>query len=206
MLYTEQLHTIKTGLKKALPGWPAQSRMTPIYTEKYRAPREGCKKAGVAVLLYPENNELYLTYIKRQSHHPDDKHKGQVSFAGGQMEASDIDLKATALREMEEELGVKQSDAQVLGPLSSIYVYISDFYVEPYIVYYNTAPTFNIQPSEVAYVIRISLNMLLTPSTQSLKDISIGQRIIKDVPYYKLEDDVLWGATAMITSELLALF
>lgn len=205
MPYTAQLNSITKGLKKALPGWPAQARMSPFLTDKYRKPREGSKKAGVAVVLYPEDGQLFVTYIKRQSSHPGDKHKGQVSFAGGQMEPGDENLRATALREMEEELGVKQSMAKVLGPLTSIYVYVSDFYVEPYVVYLEEVPQYNIQRAEVAYPIKISLNMLLNPSTRSLKDITVGQRTIENVPYYRLGEDVLWGATAMITSELLAI-
>lgn len=198
-----ELSRIKAGIRRELPGWVAQKLMTPLDTEAYRQPKPNSKQAAVVALLYPDaSSELQLVFIKRASFHPDDKHGGQISFPGGQKEPQDEGMQATALRELEEELGIPASQVEVLGALSPIYIYVSDFQVYPFICYMDHTPDFEIQVSEVAYPIAIPLRALAEQPFLTT-DIHIRGMVIKDAPYYDLSGEVLWGATAMMTSELL---
>ncbi len=199
------LPRIISGLQQELPGWQAQKLMTPLITERYRQAKPDSKQAGVVALLYPEaDGELHLVYIKRTAHHPDDKHGGQISFPGGQAEAADKDIEETALRELEEELGITRTKLEVLGSLTPLYVYVSDFLVHPFLAYTAEPPEFDIEVAEVAYPITWSIQSLIEQPPY-LTDIHIRGGVIKDVPYYKLDGEVLWGATAMMTSEILEL-
>lgn len=201
-MYIDQIPLLKKALATGLLGWEAQRLMLPLKTDKYQEPHTNSKQAGVSVILYPDvEGVIQAVFIKRPAH-PLDKHSGQISFAGGQKEQSDVDLQATALREMEEELGIARGEAQVLGALTSMYVYVSDFYVEPYVVYLDDRPQYLLQASEVDYVIEIPLTRLINQSSVTT-DIFVRNTTLKDVPYYDLNGDVLWGATAMITSELI---
>ena len=201
-MHKEKIEALQAALAKDLLGWPAQKIMSPLDTDKYLASNKDSKRAAVAVLLYPNSEGyIHMLYIKRPAH-PLDKHSGQISFAGGQQEEEDESFQETALREMHEELGIDPKVVTILGPLSSIYVYVSDFYVEPYVMYMDAPPTLVLQESEVAFTIDVPLRQLLEQA--SLKTtIAIRGTELPNVPYYDLNGDVLWGATAMITSELL---
>lgn len=201
---TDQLDKLKERLKKDLPGWEAQSVLSPVSTERYREPADHARKAGVNLLLFPDqDNELGLFYIKRPNNNPHDKHGGQISFPGGQMEDTDRNLIDTALRETEEEIGVPVESMQVLGQLSPLYVYVSNFYVEPLVSYIDHKPDLSLQKSEVHYVLTERLSYLLSSQALSTRDHKVRDFIMRDMPYYKLQNDILWGATAMITSEFM---
>jgi len=203
-MHKDQIDLLKQAIAQDLPGWEAQKIMLPLMTDKYQEAKVDSKQAGVAVILYPDNDGQIITvFIKRPSH-PLDKHSGQISFAGGQKEIGDLDLQATAIRELEEELGIAKGEAQVLGALTSMYVYVSDFYVEPYVMYLNQKPDYKIQASEVDYVLEIPLQQLVDQPPMKT-NINIRNTILKDVPYYDVNGDVLWGATAMMMSELVYL-
>jgi len=150
----------------------------------------------------PDTEELCLTYIKRPSNNPHDKHGGQISFPGGQREPHDKDLKETAIRETEEELGLSREHFEVLGPISKVYVFVSDFNVQPYVGYAKEPLVFAPQKSEVDYVINYPLKKLVTNPILS-KDHTIRGFTLKDIPYYNLQGETLWGATGMMTAEFL---
>lgn len=204
-MHKSDLSKIRAAITRGLPGWSAQKLFSPIHTEKYRQPKPDSKQAGVVALLYPAADDMmHLVYIKRTSNHPDDKHGGQISFPGGQYESGDKDIRATALRELQEELGLDPSQIEILGALTSLYIYVSDFQVYPFLAYIDHTPDFDIEIAEVAYPIAIPLKTLLEQSSLT-KDIHIREMTIKNAPYYDLNGEVLWGATAMMTSEILEL-
>jgi len=204
-MHTSYIEALKDRLQYDLPGWEAQKRMSPIQTAKYRETAENARKAGVMVLLHPNNvGELSVFYIKRTSHNPNDKHGGQISFPGGQVEKGDNNYIDTSVRETYEEIGVNPNDINVLGQLSSIYVFASNFYVQPVVGYLPYNPTLILQESEVEYIVQISLQVLKDPATIQHKDFKFGSFDVKNMPYYSIHNEVLWGATAMITSEFLA--
>ena len=198
---TVLINKIQKRLIAPLPGWSAQSIMSPVQTEAYRQAKPDAKHAGVMTLLHPNGDGLDVTYIKRPQRNPMDKHSGQVSFPGGKKEKDDTDLIHTALRETHEEIGINPGDIHILGQLTPLYVYVSNFLVFPSVGYLDYKPDFKLQESEVDYTITIPLNELIDPQTVQAKAIQVRGFTLHDVPYFALGDEVLWGATAMITSE-----
>ena len=137
-----------------MPGWEAQKQLSPIQTESYRIKRADAKEAGVNILLYPNKlDELELLFIKRPSNNPHDKHGGQISFPGGRKEDADNNLIDTAFRETEEEIGVPFDEMHFVGELSPLYVYVSNYIVQPVVSYIDYKPELVLQKSEVEIVI-----------------------------------------------------
>ncbi len=145
-----------------------------------------------------------LVYMERTARHPDDKHAGQISFPGGKKE-DDESILACALRETFEEIGIEQTEYEIMGQLSELYIPVSDFLVYPFLAIAKKELSYTLEEEEVAEIMEIPLDHLMNPSTLRKKDIHLGARTIKDVPYFDLYGKTLWGATAMISSEILAL-
>ena len=205
MDYNTLVARLRTKMAQ-LPGVEAQHKMIPEQRQKYSQAKPDSKQAGVVALIHPnEQDEYQLVYIKRTSKYPGDKHKGQISFPGGQLDETDDDLQDAALRELEEELGIRRHDIELLGPLTSIYVYVSDFFVQPYLAIMDHAPVFVPEPEEVAYPISFPLKTLISGENKGIKDIHVRNIVLPKVPYYDLYGDTLWGATAMMTSEITTL-
>ena len=194
-------------MTQSLPGWEAQKTMSPLKTDRYLDINKAGKKAAVLALLFPnEKDNLGLIFIKRPSNNPHDKHGGQISFPGGQQEDKDKDFEETALRETFEEIGVESSQIEVLGKLTPIYVYVSDFYVQPFLGFSKSKPKFKLQESEVDHIIIESMDYLKSEASVAIKDHKVRDFVMKNMPYYKVDNDILWGATAMITAEIIQIF
>lgn len=191
--------------KKGLPAGEAHKKMSPVDYGHYKMPRGDYKEAGVVLLVYPKNGLWHVLFIRRTSHHPEDKHAGQISFPGGRRESADLDMLDCAKRELLEEVGVAESEYRLIGSLSPIYVYVSNFLVFPYAVMCQTKPDFKPQESEVAGIIEYPLSKFLGFSNRKIKDLKVRNSTIKDMPYFDLDGQVLWGATAMIMSEFVYL-
>lgn len=194
-------------LKEAsLPGLAAQVRAAPEL-KRHHPPSADVLKAArkAAVLAWVENRgeEAHLIFTQRVSY--PGVHSGQISFPGGKREEEDPDFIGTALRETEEEIGLRPQEGELITGLSQLYIPPSDFLVHPYLAFSDRALDLRRQESEVAQIHRVALTELLNPS--SLKPVEVaasGQRRMK-VPAYVVKDLVIWGATAMILAEILAL-
>jgi 8-oxo-dGTP pyrophosphatase MutT (NUDIX family) len=186
----------------SLPGQTAHKKM--VHPHRFMEfPPGNAKLAGVMALLYPKEGEWQMVLIERQSFDARDLHKGQISFPGGKFDPSDADLSSTAIRETQEEIGVFSQYIQILGSLTPIYISVSNFHVFPYIGLMNFAPIFKPQWSEVKEIIEIPILDLLNPAYQKLSDIQIHQDfVLNDVPCFNMKEKILWGATAMIISEI----
>ena len=194
---------LKRQFQLELPGAVAQNRMSPIAdSQKYRVPSPNHKVACVMALLHPKDEELFVTFIKRAASHPDDKHAGQIGFPGGKFEEEDESLVMCALRETEEEIGVQISDVEVIGELTSLYVYASDFMVHPFVGYLDYMPNYTPQVEEVAGIYEVPLKNLIDPAFKVSRKVRLSEGFHMDAPGYDVEGDFLWGATAMISSEL----
>jgi len=204
-LNTSFIEKLKVKLSQDLPGWEAQKLMSPLKTSKYKKAGSDAKKAAVMLLLHPnKDNDLCLFYIKRTSHNPNDKHGGQISFPGGQLDSNDNNYIEAAIRETNEEIGINALDIQILGQLTSIFVYVSNFFVQPIVGYLPYNPELILQKSEVDYTFQIPIKILKDPTTVQTKDFNIRSFNVQNMPYYNIQNEVLWGATAMITSEFLS--
>lgn len=156
------------------------------------------RAAAVLLLLYPHDGELSFVLTRRTE--SVGTHKGQISLPGGGIEPVDESPAACALRETCEELAVCTEDVHLLGELTPLYVVVSDFQIHPIVGYLPARPEFVPQPSEVAEVIEVPLAHLLDERVKveerwTLHDVEV------DVPYYRLNGHVIWGATAIILSE-----
>lgn len=193
---------LKKSFQSELPGWEAQRLLSPGYNPSYRKARPDAKTASVMALISNLEGEPHLHFIKRASHYENDKHKGQISFPGGQIENGETKVQAV-IREVDEEIGIREEEYEIIGELSSLYVFVSNFVVYPFVAFSKGKLEFNIDPTEVDRVIQWPISKLIEGVEK--KDISVKSGTIKDVPYYPINDEVLWGATSMICSELLAM-
>jgi 8-oxo-dGTP pyrophosphatase MutT (NUDIX family) len=187
-------------LFQELPGEKAHLRMSPSFRGGSRQPDEPAR-AGVLVLLYPSGDDLCLIFIKRNEY--DGPHSAQVSFPGGAWEASDGSLANTALRETREELGIADQ-IDILGELTPLHIPVSNFMVFPFLGWMERRPEFHPDSSEVQYVIEASLKELLDPANSQSEIIFHHNRQI-EAPFYLAGKEKIWGATAMMLSEVLQL-
>lgn len=190
----------------ALPdfdGQAAQQKMMPQFRTMLRPKeREGPPRLGsVLVLLYCQQQELHVLLTRRR----DDmnNHAGQVSFPGGRRDEGETFLQ-TALREAEEEVGIRPSTLTILGQLTPIYILPSDFEVHPFVAWCadGQSPTFRPSLTEVAELLEVPLSHLLDPATRRAEPWHI-RGFAMMVPFYQVGDHKVWGATAMMLSELL---
>ncbi|MEW5677267.1 CoA pyrophosphatase [Flavobacterium enshiense] len=158
------------------------------------------RKAAVMMLLYPKGNKVHLALIVRNSY--PGIHASQIAFPGGKVEPSDIDLKHTALRETHEEIGIKPDLVQIVKPFSELYIPPSNFLVSPFLGIINEEVTFVPSPYEVKRVLELPLEDLLDDRiiTQVVMSTSYANNI--SVPVFNVDKYVVWGATAMMMSEL----
>jgi len=195
---------LQTRLQQPLPGQEAQYRMARAFRPVTIHPPENAALAGVLALFFPKNDEWQLALIERVVTHAADRHSGQISFPGGRYEAGDGILMNTALREAHEEVGVPPNVVNMLGPLTELYIPVSNFLVHPFVGWMDHAPVFQPQWSEVQSVLEVPFRVLEDPKTLQTTDLHLPNNLtLKEVPYFNLFDKVVWGATAMILSELL---
>jgi 8-oxo-dGTP pyrophosphatase MutT (NUDIX family) len=164
---------------------------------------DDAKPSAVLCLLFPVGNELHVLLMRRT---PDKTaHSGQVSFPGGRHEPSDINLQYTALREAQEEVGISIDKIEVLGALSSLYIPVSRYQVFPFVAYAEENLSYVISQDEVAHVIELPLSHLFAPHHKVSVDVRSPAvpGVIRNVKAYQPDaDTIIWGATAMILSEL----
>ena len=153
--------------------------------------------AAVLILLYPIKNKWHFFLTKRTN--TVEHHKGQISLPGGMLEKGESHKEA-AIRETFEELGVQSEDINIIGPLTPLYIPISNFKIFPFVGWIKSNPELNIQSKEVSKVFSPSIFSLMDPQTKKIKDsILLGQKV--KIPFFNLKNEVVWGATSMIISE-----
>lgn len=189
--------------KIQLPGRKAQAMLAPEFRKELLERKldfPEARKAGVLILLYPDKSGVtHFALILRRSYKG--VHSNQVAFPGGKVEKEDKDIIHTALRETEEEIGVKQETINVLKSLTSLYIPPSNFMVYPSLAYVDKTPTFIKQEDEVEKIIEVPLDVFLNKTPIQTEIISTSYAQKKEVLCYKIEDYTIWGATAMMLSE-----
>jgi 8-oxo-dGTP pyrophosphatase MutT (NUDIX family) len=191
--------------KGELPGPAAQHTMAPPVRGGYAEPPADARRASVLALLYPIAGHLHLLYIQRTSPKRD-RHAGQISFPGGSVEVADTDAVATALRETEEEVGIPREEIEILGTLTQLYIPISNFLVDPIVGFLPQRPSFVLQESEVARTLELPLSDFLTTTARQVGTRKLVNGMsLPDVPFWAIGGEEVWGATSMMTAELIAL-
>lgn len=202
MKYCTFLNTIPKIQKASLPAIQSHLKMAPMDRLKMHKlwdySKLSPKKAGVMALFYPKGSETYMVLILRSAN---GVHSSQISFPGGKYEAEDVLLLNTAKRETFEEIGIAVDDIYIVKELSQLYVPPSNFLISPFLGYLKHEPLFAPCSNEVAEIIEVSLSEFM--NTQSANfNVKASYSDFVGVPAYKMNDQVVWGATAMILSEL----
>ncbi|MBN1597904.1 MAG: CoA pyrophosphatase [Bacteroidales bacterium] len=189
---------VNQALKKPLPGIKAQMKMAPEFRT---LSEEGSvrKKAAVSIIILPEPS-FELILIKRTQY--EGYHSGQISFPGGKKEKNDHSLLDTAIRETYEEIGIKLCGSDLLGILTPLQIPVSGFLVSPHVFKYNGSVNFKLDDHEVKYIIREPIVIFFDRNTIKHKTMTLMNTKI-NVPYYDIQGETIWGATAMILSEFI---
>jgi 8-oxo-dGTP pyrophosphatase MutT (NUDIX family) len=197
---------LSIGLSQTLPGKPAQFRMAHAIRRPDAEVPPDARRAAVLALFYPKESQWHIALIERSRANPHDRHSGQISFPGGRFDAKDQSLTETALRESEEEIGILRKHVQILGALTDLYIPVSNFHVFPFVGYMDRTPVLTPQAGEVEAIVEAPFSCFLEKSGLQHADISFGAgMILPNVPCFEVQGHIVWGATAMIMSELLAL-
>jgi 8-oxo-dGTP pyrophosphatase MutT (NUDIX family) len=192
-------------LRQPLPGAEAHRRFAPRPVREGWRPDdlpETARRAAALILLYHCAAGPTKPLTVRHSDLP--HHPGQISLPGGRVDP-DESAEQTALRETYEEIGVHPASVRILGPLSTLWVIVSNFVVQPFVGITGVRPEFQLAAREVEALVEMPL--------QDLHDLTrLGwQRRIRDgdavdYPFFDLAGHEVWGATAMILGEFGALF
>lgn len=196
-------------MQMPLPGENAQFLMSPPYRQELIKLREQVikksKKAAVLALFYPDfNEETHLVLIKRKTYKG--VHSAQLAFPGGKVEAVDKDFQETALRETEEEIGVPRTSIDIIKPLTQLYIPPSNFEVFPFLGKVAHTPTFIRQESEVEDILAVSLKNFFNDSCVCNVKVATSYNLEVEVPAFNFDGHIVWGATAMMMSEIKVLF
>ncbi|WP_298793593.1 NUDIX hydrolase [uncultured Allomuricauda sp.] len=188
-----------------LPGEDSHHKMSPAMRVQWLKSNEiqkmNPKRAGVMALFYPDmdfNTKLLL--ILRKTYNG--VHSNQIGFPGGKVEPKDNGLLETALRETHEEVGVAPDAVEVLKELSEVYIPPSNFMVSPFIGIYQQPKPFLIQETEVEALVEVFLKDFLDKSNHIEENLTTSYAKNINVPAYKLNGYTVWGATAMMLSEI----
>jgi 8-oxo-dGTP pyrophosphatase MutT (NUDIX family) len=163
------------------------------------AESEALKCAAVLIPLAWFEDEWHLLFTRRTERV--ETHKGQVSFPGGACDPGDETPEQTALREAEEEIGLQPRDVRVLGQLNAM-VTITSFRVDPVVGVIPWPYTFHVENAEVARVFTIPLRWLSDPKNRW--DFTLPDRKYRLVVYHSYDGELLWGATASMTTRFMA--
>ncbi len=159
------------------------------------------RAAAALVLFFPQEHDLWFPLTVRSGSLP--LHRGEVSLPGGAQDPEDADLIMTALREAQEEVGIQPALVEILGTLTSFYIPPSNFLLTPVVGFMHEPPELISNPHEVEAVFSVPLNYLLDPDTIVIEEWDFrGSKL--HVPFFALQGYKVWGATAILLSELVA--
>ncbi|MFT5715111.1 MAG: 8-oxo-dGTP pyrophosphatase MutT (NUDIX family) [Flavobacterium sp.] len=187
-----------------LPAMEAHIKMAPferIESLKNKAvENKSPRMAAVMMLFYPKNGITHLVLIVRNSY--EGVHSGQIAFPGGKFETEDENFSRTALRETHEEVGVSPAIIDVIKSFTEVYVPPSNFMVHPFLGICKEEICFVLDPTEVSSIIELPLSVFLNDEILIEAKMSTSYSKEINVPAFDIEGHVVWGATAMMLSEL----
>ncbi len=198
--FKNKIDSLKT---RKLGGLNAQFKLAPELRLKYDADKikaNNPRKAAVLALFYPNENEE-TTFILTERASYKGTHSAQISFPGGKLDKIDNNLEETALREAFEEVGVLSNNVEVIRELTDVYIPPSNFLATPFIGFIEEKPVF-VTNYEVETTIEVLLDDLLNESSLTTVNLTTSYMRNADVPCFKLNGYIVWGATAMMLSEI----
>jgi len=190
---------LKITINKDLPGEESHQKMRVIYDQSIELPfsKINSTQAAVLILLYLADNEIYFFLTKRTDELK--HHKGQISLPGGTQEGNEK-LIDTALRETQEEIGINKTSISIIGTITPLFVPVTGFMIYPFIGYSLNKLDPKPDPVEVATIFSVNISDLLNKENRTTEQRNIRGYDVQ-VPYFKLNDYQVWGATSMILSE-----
>lgn len=204
MEFSDFIKYIPKIAKETLPAIDAHAKMVPPerieFLQKQNFINTIPRKAAVLMLLYPKDSKVHMALIIRNSY--PGIHASQIAFPGGKVEVFDKDLSDTALRETHEEIGVAKDKVSVVRAFSEVYIPPSNYLVSPFLGFCNEELFFTLNPEEVSGLIELPLYQFLDES--NVVSVSMTTSYATDiiVPAFQIGEHLVWGATAMMMSEL----
>jgi len=198
--FKNKIEEIKTT---ELGGLNAQFKLAPKLRLKYDADKiraNNPRKAAVLALFYPNAQGKACFLLTQRARHKG-THSAQVSFPGGPIDKTDENLQKTALRETFEEVGIIESSISVIRELTNVYIPPSNFLATPFIGFVDKKPEFDLN-YEVEKIIEVLVSDLLKDANITSVSMTTSYMDSEEVPCFKLKDYIVWGATAMMLSEI----
>jgi 8-oxo-dGTP pyrophosphatase MutT (NUDIX family) len=200
------IEALRKRLQEPLPGEAAQNLMASSTRTNLKLrpkPDSQTKESAVLLLFYLDEDQIKLPLILRPVY--TGVHSGQIGLPGGRREKADVDFYETALREAKEEIGINPAEVTVVGHLSDLFVFASNHMVHPVVGYMKYKPAFLTDPREVDQLIEVPLSTLLDTSIRGITNMMVAGNIEISAPYFGVDGHTVWGATAMMLSELLSI-
>ena len=204
MDFQEFLQFVPKLIDAKLPAFEAHIKMTPLERleslKKIDFGNINPRIAAVMMLFYPKNDTTHLVLIVRNSYKG--VHSAQIAFPGGKYENDDDDFAFTALRETHEEVGIQPDKIEILKRFTELYIPPSNFMVDPFLGISKEELVFVPEPAEVAEIIELPLSIFLSDAIVVDTNLSTSYADNINIPAFKIENHIVWGATAMMLSEL----
>src|SRR6202163_4701786 len=191
------------ALEQPLPGAPAQALMAPRPRRQWPASFDPARirHAGGLLLVFPIEAAAHIVLTVRAD--TLGRHGGQVSLPGGVVEAGET-FEEAAIREAHEEVGLSPDDVRVLGALTPLDIPVSGFRLHPIVAAAAERPALTPADGEVASILEGPICELVDPARQ-VTTTRVGEGRDLTVPAFRVGGVEIWGATAMVVAEFLAL-
>ncbi len=198
--YHLDLAALRERVHHALPGHLAHTKYAPeLAYGRHRGPISKTTHEAAVIVALCETEVGYCIPLTVRSDKVGD-HRGQVSLPGGRLEPYESPWHA-AVREFHEELGAEVDQIELITPLTSIYVYASNHNVQPYLALYSGKSSFLPNSDEVSRLIMLPCKELVEEEALIVGTMQRGTSLY-DAPGFKLDDQFVWGATALILGEV----
>lgn len=197
-------HKLMERLRKPLPGRPAQYSLAPLHRVQEELPQSVTqlyRESAVLVLLCRRQRGHWFIPLTLRAEYAG-AHSAQVSLPGGKFDAADGNLERTALRECDEEIGLR-TGIRVISPLTHLYIPVSRYMVQPFLAYStSTDIEYRSHEREVKAMIELPVEHLI--ATDSVQEGEVMRHEGRSVlaPYILYDTHKIWGATAMILAEV----
>lgn len=202
-MFEEFKEKFRFQLLNDLPGESAHNLMMPTVRDDnltIRSNQPPPTKSAVLILFYKDDKNIKFPLIQRPTYNG--AHSAQVSFPGGKSEKSDKNIVHTALREAEEEIGIDPNKAEVVGNLSDLFIWVSNYMVTPIVAFTEKKPEFKKDDLEVDEIIETNLYDIIDSKKRKEGTILVRDKYKIQTPYFDIDNRIVWGATAMMLSEL----
>jgi 8-oxo-dGTP pyrophosphatase MutT (NUDIX family) len=202
MLFTDVVARLEAAFTRELPGAAAQERLAPVPRRQWPTgfnPSHVRDAAGL-LLVFPVEHHASLVLTVRADAL---RHGGQVSLPGGVIEPGES-FEEAALREAHEEVALPRDSVRVLGALTPLDIPVSGFRLHPIVATSETVPVLSPSDGEVARILEVPVDELLDPA-RLMSTVRERDGIALTVPAFHVAGVEIWGATAMVLAEFLAL-